>query len=58
VQKYNAMLFTLFIKETRGNTERIYPVSDIWNMTGDDNRDNLINFIKLKLTDILEGKSS
>ncbi|MDD5311957.1 MAG: hypothetical protein PHO26_02840 [Dehalococcoidia bacterium] len=57
VEKYNAMLFTLFIKEIRGNTERIYPVSDIWNMTGDDNRDKLINFIKLKLTDILEGKS-
>jgi len=57
VEKYNAMLFTLFIKEIRGNAERIYPVSDIWNMTGDDNRDKLINFIKLKLTDILEGKS-
>ncbi|MCX6004584.1 MAG: nitrophenyl compound nitroreductase subunit ArsF family protein [Chloroflexi bacterium] len=58
VQKYNAMLFTLFIKETRDNTERIYPVSDIWNMTGDDNRDKLVNFIKLKVNSILEGKSS
>lgn len=54
--KYDAMLFTLFIKETRGNKEIIYPVSDIWNMTGDDNRDKLIDFIRNTVTDILEGK--
>jgi len=58
VKKYDAMLFTLFVKEIRGNTEKIYPVSDIWNMTGDDNKDALVKFIKTALTNILEGKSS
>ena len=58
VEKYDAMLFTLLIKETRGNAEKIYPVSNIWNMTGDDNRDRLVNFIKTTVNNILEGKSS
>jgi succinylarginine dihydrolase len=58
VKRYDAMLFVLFIKETRGNNERIYPVSAIWNMTGDDNRDKLVNFIRITVTDILEGKDS
>jgi len=58
VKSYDAMPFVLFIKETRGNKTRIYPVSDIWNMTGDDNRDKLINFIRVTVTDILEGKNT
>jgi hypothetical protein len=58
VEKYDAMLFVLFIKEIRGSNERIYPVSAIWNMTGDENRDNLINFVRITVTDILEGKDS
>lgn len=58
VKKYDAMLFTLFIKEIRGNDERFYPVSAIWNMTGDDNRDKLVNFITVAVNDILEGKNS
>jgi len=57
VKKYDAMLFTLFIKEIRGSNEKIYPVSDIWNMTGDDNREKLINFIRIKVNSVLEGKS-
>lgn len=58
VKSYDAMTFVLFIKETRGNKTRIYPVSDIWNMTGDDNRNKLINFIRVTVTDILEGKNT
>ena len=58
VKRYDAMPFVLFIKETRGNKARTYPVSDIWNLTGDDNRDKLINFIKVTVTDILDGKTS
>lgn len=58
VKKYDAMLFTLFIREIRGDSERIYPVNDIWEMTGDENRDKLITFIKTTINDILEGKSS
>ena len=58
VKQYNAMSFALFIKETRGGVDKIYPVNGIWAMTGDDNRDNLINFIRITITEILEGKSS
>jgi hypothetical protein len=52
--KYDAPLFALFIKETRGDEEKIYPVSEIWTMTGDENRDKLINFIRTKISRILE----
>lgn len=58
VKKYDAMLFTLFIKEIRGTDERTYPVSAIWNMTGDDNRDKLVDFITNAVNDILDGKNS
>jgi len=58
VKRYDAMPFVLFIKETQGSKARTYPVSDIWNMTGDDNRDKLVNFIKMTITDILDGKTS
>jgi len=57
VKQYNAVLFVLFIKEIHGSEERMYPVNKIWEMTGDDNRDNLIEFIKTTVTSILEGKS-
>ncbi|MBN1376288.1 MAG: hypothetical protein JXA01_09045 [Dehalococcoidia bacterium] len=53
VKEYDAMLFTLFIKEVRGNNEKVYPVSEIWNMTGDDNRDKLVQFIRNKIVEIL-----
>jgi hypothetical protein len=58
VKQYNAMNFALFIKETRAGSEKIYPLSDIWEMTGDDNRESLVNFIRITITEILEGKSS
>lgn len=58
MKKYNAMHFSLFVKEIYGNVEKVYPVNDIWNMTGEDNADALINFIKTMLNDALEGKSS
>jgi len=58
VERYDALPFVLFITETRGNKAMTYPVSDIWNMTGDDNRDKLVNFIKITVTDILDGKNS
>ncbi len=57
VKQYNAMLFVLFVKEVRGDKERIYPVDNIWEMTGDDNRDKLVEFMKTTVTSILEGKS-
>ena len=57
VKQYNAMLFVLFVKEIRGDKERIYPVDDIWEMTGDDNRDTLVEFMKTTITGIFEGKS-
>lgn len=57
MKQYNAMNFALFIKETTGGAEKVYPVNDIWEMTGDDNRDTLVNFIRITLSDILEGRS-
>jgi hypothetical protein len=58
VKRYDAMPFVLFIKETRGKKARTYPVRDIWNMTGDDIRGKLINFIRVTVTDILDGKNT
>ena len=58
VKRYDAMPFVLFITETYGKKARTYPVGDIWNMTGDDNRDSLINFIRTTVTEILDGKNS
>ena len=58
IKRYDALAFSLFIKETRGKKEVIYPVSDIWNMTGDDNKDKLVNFIKTKIYNVLDGKTS
>ena len=58
VKKYDTLAFALFVTETRGSIERTYTVDDIWLMTGDNNKDKLVNFIRTKLTDILEGKSS
>jgi hypothetical protein len=56
VKKYNAMLFTLLIREIRGDQERVYPVGSIWEMTGDDNREKLVQFMKSTVTAVLEGK--
>lgn len=58
VKRYDALAFSLFIKETRGKKEVIYPISDIWNMTGDDNKDKLVNFIRTTIYDALDGKTS
>jgi hypothetical protein len=58
VKQYDAMLFTLFVKEIRGKQENIYPISRIWEMTGDDNRDKLVNYMKTLLNNALEGKNS
>jgi len=57
VKQYDAMLFTLFIREVWGNEERLYPVSEIWEMTGDANRDRLVEFIHSTVNNVLEGKS-
>jgi hypothetical protein len=58
VKQYDATSFALVVKETRGASDRIYPVRDIWEMTGDDNRDTLVNFIKITITEILAGRGS
>jgi len=55
VKKYDAMVFSLFIREVRGDNELVYPVSEIWEMTGDSNKDRLVDFIRVKLGDVLEG---
>jgi hypothetical protein len=57
VKQYDAMPFTLFIREVRGSEERLYPVSAIWEMTGDDNRDRLVEFVRSTLNNVMEGKS-
>ena len=56
LKKYDAMVFSLFIREVRGDSERVYPVGEIWEMTGDSNRDRLVDFIRVKLGNVLEGK--
>ncbi len=56
VKQYNAMLFALFIREIRGSQERVYPVDSVWEMTGDDNREKLVQFMKSTVTAVLEGK--
>jgi hypothetical protein len=50
------MVFSLFIREVRGDNERVYPVSEIWEMTGDSNKDRLVDFIRVTLVNVLEGK--
>ncbi len=56
LKKYDAMVFSLFIREVRGDSERLYPVDAIWEMTGDANKDRLVDFIRVKLGQVLEGK--
>jgi hypothetical protein len=56
VKKYDAMVFSLFIREVRGDSERVYPVNEIWEMTGDSNKDRLVDFIRVTLGNVLEGK--
>lgn len=57
VKKYDAMAFSLFFREVRGESERVYPVSQIWEMTGDANKDRLTGFIRVTLAGALDGKS-
>jgi len=57
VKQYDAMPFTLFIREVRGSEERLYPVNAIWEMTGDNNRDRLVEFVRSTLNNVMEGKS-
>jgi len=56
VKKYDAMAFSLFIREVRGDSERVYPVSEIWDMTGDANKDRLVGFIRVTIGNALDGK--
>ena len=56
LKKYDAMVFSLFIREVRGDSERVYPVSEIWEMTGDANKERLVDFIRVTLGNVLEGK--
>ncbi|MGA2159199.1 MAG: hypothetical protein ABSG90_08260 [Dehalococcoidia bacterium] len=58
VKKYDTLVFALWVTERRGSMEKTYTVDDIWLMTGDENKDKLVNFLRTKLTDILEGKST
>jgi hypothetical protein len=58
VKKYDTLVFALWVTERRGSIEKTYTVDDIWLMTGDENKDKLVNFLRTKLTDILEGKST
>ncbi len=58
VKKYDTLVFALWVTERRGSIEKTYTVDDIWLMTGDNNKDKLVNFLRTKFTDILEGKSS
>ena len=55
VKTYDAMAFSLFIREVRGDSELLYPVGGIWEMTGDSNRDRLVDFIRVTLVNVLEG---
>ncbi|MHB8085812.1 MAG: hypothetical protein ACYDHZ_08300, partial [Dehalococcoidia bacterium] len=57
VKKYDTLVFALWVTERRGGIEKTYAVDDIWLMTGDENKDKLVSFLRTKLTDILEGKS-
>jgi len=56
VRKYNVTSFALVIRETRQGAEESYPVSDIWQMTGEENRAKLVNFIRVLLEDALAGR--
>ena len=56
LKKYDAMVFSLFIREVRGDSERVYPIGEIWEMTGDANKDRLVSFIRVMLGNVLEGK--
>jgi hypothetical protein len=56
LKKYDAMVFSLFIREVRGDSERLYPVDAIWEMTGDANKGRLVDFIRVTLRNVLEGK--
>jgi hypothetical protein len=58
VKKYDTLVFALWVTERRGSIEKTYTLDDIWLMTGDQDKDKLISYIRLKLTDILEGKST
>jgi len=57
VKKYDTLVFALFVTERRGSMEKTYTLDDIWLMTGDENKDKLVNYIRAKLTDILAGTS-
>jgi len=56
VKKYDAMAFSLFIREVRSDSVRVYPVGEIWEMTGDANKDRLVDFIRVTLSNALNGK--
>jgi hypothetical protein len=53
-KKYNAAPFSLFINVTKGDSERIISVPEIWSPTGG-GRDNLEEFLKSKIEKILSG---
>ena len=55
VKKYNTNLFQLFITEVRGETEKTYPVDEIWGLTGDP--DKLKEFVKTTIEKSLKGET-
>ena len=54
-KKYNASPFSLFINVTRGDSEHIISVPEIWSPTGG-GRDNLEEFLKSKIEKSLNGE--
>lgn len=58
LQAYDAMLFSLYIKEIREEGEKVELVNEIWNMTGDENKEKLAEFIRFKLSPMLTKGSS
>jgi hypothetical protein len=55
VKKYKANLFQLFITEVRSDTEKTYPVDEIWGLTGDP--DKLKEFVKTTIEKSLKGET-
>ena len=58
VKRYDTLAFALFVTETRGGIQKTYTLDDIWLMTGDENHDKLVNYLRTELTEILQGKDS
>ena len=54
VRKYKAPPFGLFVTVVKGNAETIYPIEDIWGLTGDEDR--FKEFVKSTIEKSLKGQ--